>query len=232
MCKVEDCSRPVYAREHCERHYRQILRRGRIRVEKPPAVCTVANCRRRAVTRGLCHGHYLRWHRTGDVAADRPLRRPVSTECSVPGCDRPKHGRGLCRTHLRRLDVLGECQSDVRVRSPGDTGWISHGYRGLVVPEDLRHLTAGSSYVLEHRLVMAVLLGRPLVEGESVHHRNGDRLDNRPENLELWSSRQPAGQRVEDKLAFAQELLALYAPIARSAAGEAGVDMSRPDHMM
>ncbi len=57
---------------------------------------------------------------------------------------------------------------------------------------------------------MAVLLERPLVNGESVHNRNGDRLDNRPENLELWSRRQPSGQRVDDKLAFAYDLLRLY----------------------
>ena len=43
-----------------------------------------------------------------------------------------------------------------------------------------------------------------------MHHKNGDRLDNRPENLELWSTAQPKGQRVEDKLAFARRLLDLY----------------------
>lgn len=59
---------------------------------------------------------------------------------------------------------------------------------------------------------MAQLLGRPLTDDESVHHRNGQRLDNRPENLELWSRWQPRGQRVCDKIAFAVELLTRYAP--------------------
>lgn len=59
---------------------------------------------------------------------------------------------------------------------------------------------------------MEQVLGRPLRAGENVHHINGQRDDNRPENLELWSKSQPAGQRVVDKVAWAIEFLAMYAP--------------------
>lgn len=50
----------------------------------------------------------------------------------------------------------------------------------------------------EHRVVMERWLGRPLLLTETIHHRNGDRTDNRIENLELRHGQHGAGVRLAD----------------------------------
>lgn len=89
-------------------------------------------------------------------------------------------------------------------------------YRGgYLMIKDSDHPNAdGKGYVAEHVKVMSQHLGRPLVKGENVHHKNGVRDDNRLKNLEIWSTSQPAGQRIEDKVAYAKEILSLYEPEA------------------
>lgn len=136
----------------------------------------------------------------------RPIQiRKERVQCRFDPCDRLSRVHGLCEAHYaqerRGQDLVPIAVPTYRY----DTGG------GYVLLYDPEHANAHKSgMVLEHIKVMSDHLGRPLWPDENVHHVNGQRADNRLDNLELWSTRQPKGQRVDDKVQFAIEMLSRY----------------------
>lgn len=173
--------------------------------------CSVDSCGRKLVALGLCSTHY-KWKRSGksfdNEIAIRYLKPANPVECEVPNCPRPAQATGICRTCTERWRrMVGPLAPIVprytNVDSAGYVRWnVSH-------PENFY-----GKQVYEHVAIMEKVLGRRLLPHENVHHINGVRSDNRPENLELWSVSQPAGQRVEDKIRWAKEFLAEYGELS------------------
>ena len=192
-------------------HYRRVLRSGD---PGPPGplrqrqACRVDGCDAEVDAKQLCHGHYQRLLRQNQEI-ETPLRGSLSS-CLADGCERPIQAKGYCGAHYKRLRKHGDPQVHIPLREPGGTGHMSHGYPQVCVPPELRHLSSGATTMAEHRFIVARELGRPLRSDEHVHHINGVKSDNRPENLELWSTYHPKGQRVGDLLEFAWTIVDMY----------------------
>ena len=234
VCSVEDCGLPVLARSWCTAHYQRWRRHGdplaggaRRRTTLPlvpcsyegcgrmarrgntickihqhrewmqaQGPCSLEGCPRQANARGLCIAHYQRWRTGKDWQADIPEKMKRDGACLVEGCPQPVYARGYCAMHHQRWHKTGDPGPAGRLKAERGAGNISNGYR---------YITVNGHKVAEHRYVMEQMRGRPLEPWESPHHRNGQRADNRPENLELWVKPQPAGQRLDDLIAFIVE---------------------------
>lgn len=171
-------------------------------------MCIIVDCTTEIIkARGLCSAHYEQFRKNGTLSYYQKVRTQGQNtkKCDVDGCEKQTKMQKYCPMHYYRVQKYGEPEPKVLKRKAhGNSDWITHhGYR-MVYSE--RHGKA----IMQHRKVMEEHLGRKLLPEENVHHKNGERLDNRLENLELWSRSQPPGQRVEDKIAWAKELLRLY----------------------
>lgn len=179
---------------------------------KEKAVCSIAGCGGVVHGRGLCDFHCTRLRKHGDPLAGGPRRlSPGSLSvCAVDGCGNGSIASHLCAKHYAKNKKYGTPLGG-GVQDGRSKEWhVRKG--GYVIKFDRANPNAHpvSGVTFQHRDVMAAFIGRPLRSDENVHHKNGDRTDNRIENLELWIKSQPAGQRVQDKVAWARNILHEY----------------------
>ena len=217
-CKIEGCNKKHKAKGFCDSHYQNFRLTGNPIPQKKVVgysgigeKCSVPGCEHPifVVSLGLCKTHYHRLHRTGSLEISR---NPPDTHriCSVEGCTRAHKAKGLCGTHYGYLKRYGSATPDLKQVG----GQVKENLAPVIGKDGYVYVwdRARQKVLLQHRVIMELHIGRKLLRCENVHHINGKRNDNRLENLELWNTMQPAGQRVEDKIKWAKELLMLYEP--------------------
>lgn len=186
----------------CRAHYRRQYDGRPLAGRVPrPLPCAYEGCQnivRTAKEIPLCKDHKGRKNL-------RPVPRRNGGQCEFEECDKTARTIGLCPAHYQQVRLGQELRP---LKIPSGQYVNNQGYVLLYKPGHPDATKSG--WVMEHRYVMAEMIGRSLYRDETVHHINGIRSDNRPENLELWSSSHPCGQRVEDKLAWAREITARY----------------------
>lgn len=157
-----------------------------------PFMCKAAHAERRNYCSRKCQGDA----KTKESLVEKPCQ-----ECGKPFLAQPYRNVVCCSTECSR-----RARAVTSKRNPD--GWYKMKHGGYMRRARPNGTGRGhGSTELQHRYLMEQHLGRSLHKYENVHHKNGVKDDNRLENLEVWITRQPKGQRPEDTDEWAEAWL-------------------------
>ena len=212
-CTFTDCDEEHHIGGLCKGHFAQ-KERGkklrRIEYSDQMAVCSADDCANEFYLRTIgsprrycsrrCAGRMQKQRQRERVQVEGgevyAWKKPGQPRCSIDGCQNGKYARGWCVMHYSRWTLEGDPGEAAPRQNPGVWKTNAAGYV-------IRFINGEKQS--QHREVVMEMIGRPLHEWENVHHINGVKDDNRPENLELWVKPQPTGQRLEDIISWVVE---------------------------
>lgn len=163
-------------------------------------MCKMLACETGVNSNGFCNRHRLQWKKGYLSDEGRRLvpikernrtvgKYPKGAKCKMADCGGRARKNYLCEAHYDQylhgiIDLEGNVLRPIK---PARESYVNNnGYRLIRVHPDKK---GSAAYVLEHRWVMEQELGRLLAPEESVHHKDGNKLNNSPENLELRTTR-------------------------------------------
>lgn len=139
----------------------------------PTNVCLY--CDRATIARGLCKMHWKRWRHKRPMEMAYNLK-PVVQVRPCLYCTQRAIAIGLCQLHWKRWRYRRPMEAPYNIKRKG------------LCAKRLSDSTRYRGGAGGHRAIVARSLGRKLEAWEHVHHINGNKLDNRLENLQLLSA--------------------------------------------